>query len=52
MMDTNYILKCAQKANDFIGVDTTLNVTCDVCGLDYTAPFRITSEFFGPSVQL
>lgn len=51
MMDTNYILKCAQKVNDMIGIDTTLNVTCDVCGLDYTTPFRVTSEFFGPSIQ-
>lgn len=52
MMDTNYIIKSSQKVNESIGIDTNLNVTCDVCGLDYTTPFRITSEFYAPTIQL
>ena len=52
MMDTNYIVKYAQKLVESFGLNTSLDLTCDVCGLDYTSPFRITAEFFGPSVDI
>lgn len=49
MMDVNYILKHADKLNERIGLDTSIDFTCDVCGLEHKDSFRITSEFFGPS---
>ena len=51
MMDTNYILKSAQKLNTIFGIDTQLLNICSNCGLDYTSSFRTTSEFFGPSID-
>ena len=51
MMDTNYIVKVHDKLVESFGLDTALENTCDVCGLDYNSPFRITAEFFGPSVD-
>lgn len=50
MMDTNYILKSAEKLNESFGLDKELEHTCSVCGLDYTGNFRTTAEFFGPSI--
>lgn len=51
MMDTNYILRAAQKLNTSFGLESTLLHTCNVCGLDYTSNFRTTAEFFGPSID-
>ena len=51
MMDTNYILKAAQKLNSSFGIDGDLIYTCEVCRLDYTGTFRTTPEFFGPSID-
>lgn len=52
MMDTNYIMKHAQKLVESFGIKTAINQECSVCGLDYTSSFRITSEFFGPSIDI
>lgn len=51
MLDTNYILKSAEKLNELFGLDKSLEHECSVCGLDYIGNFRITSEFFGPSID-
>lgn len=51
MMDTNYIIKKSEKLVESFGVNTEINRTCPFCGLDYTSTFRVTSEFFGPSVD-
>ena len=51
MMDTNYIIKAAQKLNTSFGLEGDVDRTCDFCGLDYKSSFRITSEFFGPSID-
>ena len=51
MMDTNYILRKAEKSVERMGIQTALQLTCPICGLDYTAPFRITPEFYGPSID-
>ena len=51
MMDTNYIIKSAQKLNNSFGLDSTIQHTCSFCGLDYNSSFRISSEFFGPSID-
>ena len=52
MMDTNYIVQYCQKINESVGLDTLLNYTCDVCGLDYQSRFRTNGGFFGPSLNL
>lgn len=52
MMDTNYLLKCAQKLNTSFGLESDIANVCDICGLDYTSSFRTTSEFFGPSIEI
>ncbi len=52
MSDINYILASVNKINELIGLDMTLSATCDFCGLDYDSPFRITPEFFRPSIDI
>ena len=49
MADVNKILQYAMKLNSKIGLQATIPNVCTECGVDYTAPFRLTSEFFGPS---
>lgn len=51
MMDTNHIIKSAEKLTTFFGLETKLLHKCAVCGLDYSSNFRTTSEFFGPSID-
>lgn len=52
MMDTNEILKKIYEINNRIGVnsDTTLECKNPDCRKEYIAPFRLTSEFFGPTL--
>lgn len=52
MMDTNYIIKHAEKLVESFGLENSIQNTCPTCGLDYTSSFRITSEFFGPSIDI
>lgn len=52
MMDTNYIVKHSEKLVESFGIDTITSNTCLACGLDYNSSFRITSEFFGPSIDI
>ena len=49
MKDTYTILNAASKFNEGIGLDTTLENSCDICGLDYKSSFRTNSEFFRPT---
>ena len=51
MKDTNYITKKAQKLVDAFGIDTIIHRTCPKCGVDYAGSFRLTKEFFGPSID-
>lgn len=51
MIDANYILKAAQSLIGLFGLNTDIENTCSFCGLDYGSSFRITSEFFGPSID-
>ena len=51
MLDTNYILKSAEKLNESFGLDKSLEHSCSVCGLDYVGNFRTTAEFFGPTID-
>lgn len=50
MKDSNYILRAAERLNACIGLDTKLSFTCKECGVPYNANFRISAEFFGPSI--
>lgn len=52
MSDINYILANVNKLNELIGPNVELDNTCDFCGLDYKSPFRVTSEFFRPSLDI
>ena len=52
MMDTNYIIKHAQKLVESFGIDSRIESICGLCGLDYTGSFRFNSEFFGPSIDI
>jgi hypothetical protein len=51
MIDTNTIIKKAEKLNESFGVKTDTTHHCSFCGLDYTVPFRITDEFFRPTID-
>ena len=51
MMDTNYLIKAGQKLNTSFGIDPQIDHKCNICGLTYNSSFRITSEFFGPSID-
>ena len=52
MMDTNYIIKHAQKLVESFGMDSVITNSCSLCGLDYNSSFRFSSEFFGPSIDI
>ena len=49
MADTNKILQYGMKLNSKIGLQATIPNICSGCGVDYNTPFRLTSEFFGPT---
>lgn len=49
--DANYILNCATKLSSSIGVDNEITIRCSNCGEEMRIPFRITSEFFGPTID-
>ena len=51
MMDTNFIIKNAQKLDEGVGLNTAIELKCSDCGLEYPATFRTTAEFFGPSID-
>lgn len=52
MGDTNFIIRNAEKLVESFGVQREVENVCPVCGLDYTSSFRLTKEFFGPSIDL
>jgi len=52
MADTNMLAAYGDKLNGSIGLDTRLDNTCEVCGLDYTSNFRTTAEFFRPTIDI
>lgn len=49
--DGNYLLNAATKLNNAIGLENKIKVSCVECGAEMDAPFRITSEFFGPTLH-
>lgn len=51
MKDANVLIQTAEKLNRKVGVDTALEVKCSRCGQAVPVTFRITGEFFGPSID-
>lgn len=51
MADVNYILAAINRMNDSFGLDTELECHCDMCDSDYDSSFRVTPEFFRPSIE-
>jgi len=49
--DANYILNHATKLANSIGIENQIKVKCINCGNEMMTPFRITSEFFGPTID-
>ena len=47
--DANYILNKASALNKEVGLNNTIAIQCSQCGAPMVVPFRITSEFFGPT---
>ena len=52
MKDTNALYQRMIKINEKVGIDTLLHNKCSnpKCGAQYATNFRITAEFFGPTV--
>lgn len=51
MNDVNYILKKAEKLNGKLGFDNIIACHCNKCDSNFLSTFRITQEFYGPSVD-
>lgn len=51
MRDANILLQKAIKLNESVGLKTDFDCKCKHCGYEMTSTFRITSEFFGPTVD-
>ncbi len=51
MRDVNLIIQTADKLNRGVGLDSAVEVQCGSCGYNAVTTFRITSEFFGPSID-
>lgn len=51
MGDTTYLFHEASKFKRKVGLDATATASCGSCGYDVVTTFRITSEFFGPTLD-
>lgn len=51
MRDVNLIIQTADKLNRGVGLDSAVEVQCGSCGYNAVTTFRITPEFFGPSID-
>lgn len=50
LADSNYINNMSNEFVKSFGISNEVEVTCSLCGLSYKSPFRITSEFYRPSL--
>ena len=50
LKDLYYIIQEGDKLNRKVGLDTSVVVTCENCGLEVQDQFRIQPNFFGPEV--
>lgn len=51
LRDANLIVNMGDKLNRAVGVNTDVTVTCPQCGNDIDTTFRVTQEFFGPTID-
>lgn len=51
MRDTNAIANRLNKLTESFGISSEFEETCDRCGLNYTATFRTSTEFFRPTID-
>lgn len=51
MRDTNTLIQFADKLNRKVGLDNEIHCHCSQCNNDIDTTFRITSEFFGPTID-
>lgn len=51
LSDTYYIMDKVDKLNKKVGLDTSINLTCDKCGGDILTFFRFGPEFFRPTLD-
>lgn len=51
MKDTNIIIQSASKLNEAVGMNTTVEQVCDVCGLNFNTKVRADAEFFRPALH-
>lgn len=50
MKDCNFLIHSIDELNGKIGMSNDILVNCSNCGNDSLVPFRLTSEFFGPTL--
>lgn len=50
LADSNHINNMANEFVKSFGLKGEVEFECDFCGLSYKSPFRITSEFYRPSI--
>lgn len=51
MADSNYIDNMVNEFNKSFGLENDIEFECELCGFEYRSPFRITNEFYRPSLQ-
>lgn len=51
MKDANILIKKAVELNESVGLNTDFTCTCKHCGTESQQKFRLTSEFFGPTID-
>lgn len=51
MRDANILLQKAIKLNESVGLKTDFDCKCKHCGFEMTSTFRITPEFYGPTID-
>lgn len=51
MRDANILLQKAIKLNESVGLKTDFECKCKHCGFEMTSSFRITPEFYGPTID-
>jgi len=49
MRDTNKIIRKGVNFVDSFGINKSVDLTCEKCGLAYKSSFRLTDEFFRPT---
>lgn len=51
MKDANILMQKEIKLNESVGLNTNFDSKCPACGFEMVSTFRITPEFFGPTID-